>query len=408
LTMQVASCHRSRSPAGTGRYSKSRLPEVKTWVLVIAETNPKKRLWKNAIPGLVSKVTQSHSIDNSQLDTRVNVLIPNLFGLRYGFTGPRYAELRDLKLSDIRVYKGHDSAKLKDALVKAVQEAARKRISVRASESMPKKELDETLELPALRSFAGEGIGASEKASDELGHKANELVQPSHLQDSRNLFMSQCSEERHVAESAMGDSAQVCFSSLSAEASPSQKRLQSPRPVERDTTQGNIDALFTATSPLRLSQGKSMQPSQSQSVERHTTHANIAALFNGGDVVILDNAEIVKAIGVEAAPTTPLVTQRNLMRNDTPIDSEFQVPLSKSCMRCDAEVSQEKPNFFEITAAVSKAFVDAEEAVLSKQSLEFAVAKSSLRISSESFIEALVQLDKMNKIMLSDELVFLV
>jgi hypothetical protein len=92
-----------------------------------------------------------------------------------------------------------------------------------------------------------------------------------------------------------------------------------------------------------------------------------------------------------------------LIRNDTPIEPE-----SQAVSRGGIGHALDKLNLLEITAAVGKAFQDANEDVLSRQSLKIAVGKSASGISSQKFHEALVQLDAKNKIMLSDELVFLV
>mmetsp|Transcript_32894 Transcript_32894/g.60424 ORF Transcript_32894/g.60424 Transcript_32894/m.60424 type:complete len:415 (+) Transcript_32894:55-1299(+) len=414
--MQAASRHRSRSPA-TSRHSKSKLPALKTWVLVIAETSPKKRCWKNAVPGLVSKVSQGLS------DTRVNVLIPNLLGLRYGFTGPRYAELKDLKLSDIRVYKGHDSTTLKDALVKAVQEAAKRRVSVGEDERLPKAAGATSQQKDALS-----GNGSSETTlTEEMNDDAPEVAEPSSLRGSLNLATDdassmgplsqavsaehestqpQCPEEQQVAQSCMA--APVSFSSLSPPASPLAKSWQSPASFQRDTTQENINAFFNAPplSASRFSVEGGIQ--SSQSTQAHKTQANIAAPFSKGGVVISANAAVeAKEHESEATPTTPVASHRNLMRNDTPIAPEIQAaPQSNACG--GKSDSLDKSKLLQIIAAVSKAFRDAKEDVLTKQSLEITVAKGSLGISCETFNQALVQLDARNKILLNDDLVFLV
>jgi hypothetical protein len=250
--MQAIARQRSRSPAATCRYSKSKLPEVKTWVLVIADTNPKKRSWKNAVPGLISKVTQSHSISHSQLDTRVNVLIPNLLGLRYGFTGPRYAELRDLKLSDIRVYTGHDSTKLKDALVKAVQEAAKKRVSNNEEEILPRKSIEETTPQMSLPSCVHSGSCTSEKnAPDELNSKAHEQVETPILSKPRELSSEEADSMEALSNWREGERIVELdiAANASAVSSPfaSSQGLHSRNSVHRDTTRENIDMFFTAS-----------------------------------------------------------------------------------------------------------------------------------------------------------------
>lgn len=365
---------------------------MKTWVLVIAETNPKKRLWKNAVPALISGVTHCHSISNSQPDTRVNVLIPNLFGLRYGFTGPRYAELRDLKLSDIRVYTGTDCTKLKDALVKAVQEVARKRSSEQ------KDDTEETIEGSALR------LGLGRANPEELRLNSCQLAETT-FQDNSSAILPETmlqAPTTHTLEDA-------CAPALSSLSSPL-RECSASRP-ERDTTQENIDALFNDPPSSQPCFTPDKRTQSSQSSERHTTRANIAALFNGGGAVISEHSETTKTHQEEVAPTTPLASQRNLMRHDTPIDAEFQVlsrPVSQSKQyaRVDQAIALSKASLSEITSAVAKAFRDAKEDILSKQSLEIAVTKATLGISPEIFTEALAQLHAMNKVMLTDDLVF--
>merc|ERR1712217_709369 len=141
------------------------------------------------------------------------------------------------------------------------------------------------------------------------------------------------------------------------------------------------------SSPLPSSCKKNTQSSQQP--EMHTTQANIAAFFNADALATSGNAaDEAKAHRFGIASTTPIKSQRNLMRNDTPIDPNLHGTSQPNSNVLD------KFKLSEITVAVSTVFREAGEGVLAKQTLENAVAKKNMNTSPEIFAQALVQLDK--------------
>jgi len=118
--LKVPSVGRSRSPPLLlSKFSKARLPDLKSWVLVRTSARGCVSRWRDAVPALVSAI---------DAETCVSVLVPNLLALRHDFRGGRaFRALSGLELSQIRPYQGSDQPMLKDALLRAVQEVAASR-----------------------------------------------------------------------------------------------------------------------------------------------------------------------------------------------------------------------------------------------------------------------------------------
>jgi len=88
-------------------------PALKDWVLVRNGT----RLWRNAVPALVSKISPD--------STSVCLVLPNLLALKHGFGSSKpYLELQNVLVREIRPYTGCDQANLRAMLLKAIIKGA--------------------------------------------------------------------------------------------------------------------------------------------------------------------------------------------------------------------------------------------------------------------------------------------
>lgn len=117
----------ARKVSGRGRSPRSRSPkrafqpQLKEWVL----TRVSSRLWRDAVPAMVSKVSEGESGVRT-----VCLAVPNLLALRHGFPSKMpFREINDVQLLDVRTYGGSDQPLLRSLLLRAIEKVVHERRS---------------------------------------------------------------------------------------------------------------------------------------------------------------------------------------------------------------------------------------------------------------------------------------
>lgn len=370
------------------------LPAVKMWVLVRPANV---RLWKNAVPAMVSKVADTLN------GKRVNVVMPISLVLGCGFAGKPFHELKDLTLSDIRLYQGSVRERLAEALTQAVMQAAQARATVK-SKAGP-AQVSPAPRAPPVASPPGQG--ATSEPSP-----ASPAVAP--------LPTPGTPEERHTTKDNIAALFQGGRNVRAAPDSPARvaenKELRTPdvRMEERHTTKENVAALFRGggsaqaapATGARAAETTERLTSESSMDERGATKENSVVLsHNDGKVSSVPPAGTLAPVAGDAAPVPPAEatepatprrrSKRKLEREDTPPDP---APVASDA----APVALSKLQLAEFTKVIASAFRKTREAVLTRQEVAVALEKSA------ELAEGLRQLDATNKVFLSDDLVFLV
>jgi len=351
--------HRSRSPPAS--FTQVRTPKLKTWVLV-RTSDPKRRRtgrkWSDATAALVSKV----SFGLTPEDMRVSVILPNVLTLRCGFGGTGFTELTCLPLSDVRPYCGSDLPKLKQTLLKAVQEVSKAR---RAKHEESRQEsachqlqmeqvVGEVADLPAtpslqLPAMSALPLGTTQVALPTKGPECKpthdvEVEQPS-TPKALELVVCETLDAHAVSETAAR-----------------------PASHEVPRTAVTVSATTDEASPTR-------QPE-----------------FNS-----LEDVEV-------EHPSTPKA--RQLVRRWTP-----EAPPMPDKPMAATETPMSKLRLQQFTSALAMAFQDSGESVLTRKELGMVIAAKCVglgKVAAGELDEALGLLDSANKVLCNNELVFLV
>jgi len=494
---------RSRSPLA--KFSKHELPKLKTWVLVMAG----KRRWSNAVPALVSKVTNCKTLD-SKAETRVTVLVPNLLTLQCNFNGSPYRELQDLKLQEVKPYHGNDHTQLKDALLEGIRKTALERSARDEQRQDQRKELNAPLKVGApnlqvshrksIANFFKVGAGSVSShqetqvqrhpaALPEEGLTGHELSCPVVELGSEELHTTKQNIERffkvrehyssqHHEKHVGLDLQHAPFEASQPTASlPATCQASHSVTEERHTTKVNIAKLFRVgvgpTSPITCAgapdpkEGDHMEnesvdvvtppavmataphPSwvasatataveasalemRVQECSRHhqscpppemlqtaseLAHADAASsspmpqpdMPDFKDDELGKKDDVAVACSMSKDPSTP-PAQRKLTRAETPLNPELPETSVKatSCTMTAAKIGLVERRLADITAVISRKFASAQEGMLTKQEIAEAADYSSLGLLEGELDEVLKQLDADNKVLLSNDLVFIV
>eukprot|EP00927_Polykrikos_kofoidii_P023039 TRINITY_DN2133_c0_g1_i2.p1 TRINITY_DN2133_c0_g1~~TRINITY_DN2133_c0_g1_i2.p1 ORF type:complete len:371 (-),score=58.18 TRINITY_DN2133_c0_g1_i2:290-1402(-) len=359
---------RSRSPPQ--QVSRSKLPVLKAWVLV---RPPGARRWSDATPALVSKVTTSLQAT----DARITVLVPNLLCLKHAFGGRAFKEVHDLKTSEIKPYAGGEHAMLKEALLRAIRDAA-----VSRKPSGPPAVLDEKPSLPRMM----------------LSANANQAVPLAALAEASPIAEERTSSEasEHVAPmgSVMGVEPGECATiPMTPEAS-----------LAKCTSNGEYSG-FEAARGTCVAEGEELDVEANQIVAKRGQEEAVAP------------AELTSQV-LEPAPLTPvprdtggLLERHSSDDQKQPIPSSLVGPLQAASSKAlpPSTGAPSKHMMRAITAAVASAFTDAggPDVTWTREEL-FAKIAQKLTVTAAEFDQTLESLDKSNKIFISGELVFAV